>query len=327
MSKKKKKENVSDVEQEQMELYKQHRPKTFKGVYGQDTAIKSLNQMLESNSLPHSILFSGPSGCGKTTLARIVAKQLNCGKHDFNEINSASFRGIDMVREIGKQINMRAISGPCRVWLIDECHMLSKDAENAFLKILEDTPRHVYFMLATTERQKVLPAILTRCTEIALGDLSVDDLESTLFDIIEKSKITIPKKVVSAIAEQSNGSARTALVILHQIKDLNESDMLKTIQSYMEALKNADDIVKLLMSPKCSWEKMSALLCDLNLSKEAETVRRRVLGYATSVLLRNKNKAIQSRAFLIIEAFKEHFYDSNAAGVVHACYLIINGDD
>src|SRR5690606_3369465 len=105
--------------------------------------------------IPHAMLFTGPSGCGKTTLARILRVKLRCSDNDFQEINAADFRGIDSIRSMRQQVGAAPLGGDSRIWLIDEAHSMTADAQNAFLKLLEDTPRHVYFFLATTDPQKL----------------------------------------------------------------------------------------------------------------------------------------------------------------------------
>jgi DNA polymerase III subunit gamma/tau len=214
------------------ELYKKYRPKEFRDVIGQGSAVKVLEAKLKSNNLPHTLLFAGPSGCGKTTLARIVCRKLKCSKHDFKELNSADFRGIDMVRNIRININKAPIGGDCRVWLIDECHKLTTDAQNAFLKMLEDTPDHVYFMLATTEPQKLLPTIRTRSTEIAVKNLTRKSLQKLILFVSASALIGIDTEVLEKIIECSDGSARKALVLLDQIAELkSEEDMIEAIKA------------------------------------------------------------------------------------------------
>ena len=154
------------------ELYKKHRPKNLKRVFGQSVAIGTLKPLIEAKQVPHSLLLTGPSGCGKTTLARILVKELKCAKADFMEVNCADFRGIDTVRDIRTRMMQAPIGGDCRVWLIDEAHMLTSAAQTAFLKMLEDTPDHIYFFLATTHPQKLLKTIKTRCTEIKLKEMT-----------------------------------------------------------------------------------------------------------------------------------------------------------
>jgi DNA polymerase-3 subunit gamma/tau len=141
---------------ESPELYLKHRPSLFKQVIGQDDAVNVLQQLLKGDRFPHALLLSGPSGCGKTTLARICRDKLECTGADFQELNGADTRGIDTIREIRSHLNLRPMHGKCRIWYIDEAHKLSNDAQNALLKMLEDTPTTAYFMLATTEPNKLI---------------------------------------------------------------------------------------------------------------------------------------------------------------------------
>jgi len=123
------------------ELYIEYRPTSFKAVKGQPEVVKVLQNFVTKQRVPHAILFSGPSGCGKTTLARILRHKLACGDHDFFEVNAAEKRGIDFIRELQRVSRLRPVDGKCKVWIIDECHNLTKEAQHAFLKLLEDAPR------------------------------------------------------------------------------------------------------------------------------------------------------------------------------------------
>jgi DNA polymerase-3 subunit gamma/tau len=305
------------------ELYKVYRPKKLSDVLGQDAARKSLLTMIKNNKIPHSLLFSGPSGCGKTTIARILAGKVQCGKHDLTEKNCADFRGIEMVRDIRSKMNLKPVDGKTRVWIIDECHKLSSDAMNAFLKILEDTPNHVYFFLATTDPQKLLKTIRTRCTEIAVKSLSVIAMEQLISQTADSEQMKIPKAVVSKIIENSEGSARKALVLLHQVIGLeNEKDMLETIQqSSVET--QVFEIVKALGNKNTKWETMKKILNEVDIN-DAEGIRWLVLSCAKQAMLSNKGNV--GRGYLIIDAFRDNFYDSKAAGLVAACYEVIHGE-
>jgi DNA polymerase-3 subunit gamma/tau len=156
-----------------MTLYIKHRPTDLIGVKGNEDVVEALkNMLLNKESCPHSFLLSGPTGCGKTTLARIIAAELGCFGSDYKEIDSADFRGIDTIREIGKQCMYKPLESSCRVFVIDECHKMTNDAQNAFLKRLEDTPKHVYFILCTTDPSKLIPTIRGRCSQFQVKPLS-----------------------------------------------------------------------------------------------------------------------------------------------------------
>ena len=202
-----------------MPLHLKYRPKNFSEFVGNPGTVEALETVLAKpkNEIPHAFLFCGPSGCGKTTLARIVKNELGCSNEDFIEIDSGDFRGIDTIRDIRQNMVFRPLSGGIRVWLLDECHQLSKDAQNAFLKALEDTPEHVYFLLATTEPEKLLKTIRTRCARFDVHPLSERMMVRHLRKITEKEGKKVPNEVLSQIASDSLGSVRQALVILDKI--------------------------------------------------------------------------------------------------------------
>lgn len=302
-----------------MELYKKHRPSSFKGVFGQDKAVEQLTDMLKKGALPHTILFSGPSGCGKTTLARILQTKLECAKADFAEMNCADFRGIDSVRSIRQRMNLAPVGGKCRIWLIDEAHQLSKDAQNGFLKILEDTPGHVYFFLCTTEPQKLLRTIVTRCTEIKLTEVKPGEILRLVTRTAKKEGVELPKEAGELIADVSEGSARKALVILHQVIGIaDEEEMIAAIQS-KDVKGQAIEIARALLNNKTTWKQMAAILQSID--EEPESLRWMILGYCSAILLKSQNV----KAYSVLTSFQDNFYDSKKAGLIAACYEVICG--
>jgi len=306
------------------ELYKVYRPRKFKDIIGQKEAVKILRTKIEKEELPHTILLSGPSGTGKTTIARILVRALKCSRHDFVEANNADLRGIEEVRKIRNVIQLTPLRGDCRVWLIDEAHKLTNDAQNAFLKMLEDTPDHVYFIFCTTEPEKLLKTIRTRSTEIGLHSLSTKDMLKLIANVSAKAKINLPEEVVENIIENSDGSPRKALVLLDQIKDLqNEDEMLRAIEA-STAKDKGEFIGKLLLRPNVEWSELAECLKD-NRKEDSEKIRRGVLGYMASVLLNNSGKTA-ARAFIVIGCFEDNLYNSGFAGLVYACFAVLHGN-
>lgn len=305
------------------ELYKKYRPKTLARMVGNENTINALSNMLKRKKLPRTIMFTGPSGCGKTTLARILRKELKCHDLDFKELNCSDFRGIDTIRTIARTMNLAATGGLCRIWLLDEAHQLSKDAQNAALKILEDTPGHVYFFLCTTDPQKLLKTILTRCCEMPVKALTDSEMEKLLKRIVKRESISLSKDVMETLIDASQGSARSALVSLDKISNLDEDAQEEAIKQIQEEQNEGIVLCKVLMGKKTpTWRTVAKIL--LNLKGEPESTRWAVLGYARSGLL--KGWASQHQAYRVICAFENHFYDSKAAGLARACYESIFGD-
>jgi len=298
------------------ELYKRYRPKMLMDVVGQDGAVESIQSMLKNEDVPHAILFSGPSGCGKTTLARILKDALNCSKYDFTELNSASLRGIDDVRSIQRVVERAPMKGDCRVWIIDECHRMTTDAQSAMLKTLEDPPTHAYFLLCTTEPSKLLRTIRTRCMDIKVNPLADSDIKKVISAICKKEKKKLPTNVLEKIVENSGGSARQAVVYLQQVVGLKSTSAMLEAIVPEAAQKQGIDIARAIFSGK-RWSDMVKVL--RNVTEDPETIRRIVLGYARTILLSgNLDKA--RRAYDVIEAFGTHFFDSGNAGLAGACF-------
>ena len=199
-------------------LYRQYRPDSLKKLVGQPDAVALIEKQVKNNNLSHAYLFSGPRGVGKTSLARIIATTLGCDPvFDITEIDAASHNKVDDIRELNDSINFIASSpGKKRVFILDEVHMLSNAASNAFLKTLEEPPEHVIFILATTEPERVLETIKSRTTHIAFKRIGNDEIISTLNEIGKNEKIKINDDVLSYIANQSDGSLRDAINLFEQ---------------------------------------------------------------------------------------------------------------
>jgi DNA polymerase III gamma/tau subunit len=299
------------------ELYRKYRPSLLDEIIGQDEVVGMLKVMIKNKRVPHCVLASGPSGTGKTTTFRILRNVLGCSDVDFREINAADFRGIDVIREIRQVVGLRPIGGKCKVWLVDEAHQITSQGQEGFLKLLEDTPSHVYFFLASTDPQKLKKTIITRSTHLIFRLLSESELTSVVSTVYKSEKDqNISQSISKKIAELSDGSARKALVLLHQIIDIeDEDDAVELLQS-TSVERQAVEICRALLNPRTKWYDMATILKEVE--EEAEGIRWMVLGYMKKVALSGGKTS--SRACQIINEFRDNFYDSKEAGLVVACY-------
>ena len=299
------------------ELYKRYRPKDFESIVGNASTVEALARMIEKDRIPHTILFSGPSGCGKTTLARILRRKLECHDLDVMEANCAQSRGVDAIRDIQRLMNF-APTGKCRVWILDEAHQLTSEAQNAALKMLEDTPDHVFFFLCTTNPTKLLPTIRTRCAEMKVALLSDDEAISLVKKVCKKESIDLSKEIRTALLDASEGSPRKLLVNLDRIRNLpgdKQEEALKTTEAEMV---ETIELCRLLIK-RASWSAVAK--CLRGIKVDPESVRWAVLGYMKNCLLGNGGK----QAFFTIQAFSSPFFDSKEAGLVAAAYEAIHG--
>lgn len=211
-------------------------PIDFDDVIGQKKITETLKKAIERNLLSQSFLFCGPRGVGKTTCAKILARKVNHFSYEeknsmFNiiELDAASNNSVDDIRQIINQLNFIPQYGKYKVYIIDEVHMLSNSAFNAFLKILEYPPSHVIFILATTEKKKILSTIISRCQVYDFNRISVNDIKEYLINICKKENIEYEEDALLLISENSDGSLRDALSIFDKLILYSNNILLRTI--------------------------------------------------------------------------------------------------
>ena len=252
-------------------LYRTYRPSTFDEVAGQEHIVRTLKNALATGKLAHAYLFAGPRGTGKTTMAKLLAKALNCdegighqcnecknctaiieGTHpDVLELDAASNNGVDEIRDLIDKVKYGTILGRYKVYIIDEVHMLSTGAFNALLKTLEEPPEHVIFILATTEPHKILPTILSRCQRYDFTKLSDQDIKSRLKAVLEKEGVDYNEDAIDIIISLADGGMRDALSILDQVlaysgNKLDTQDILDifALESKEEKIELLNSIIK-----------------------------------------------------------------------------------
>jgi len=229
-----------------LSLYRKYRPRTFAEIVGQHHVTQTLANAVKADRIAHAYLFSGPRGTGKTSTARVLAMAVNC-EHgptaepcgecepcrriiagnalDVIEIDAASNRGIDEIRELRERVGLAPADARMKIYIIDEVHMLTPEAYNAFLKTLEEPPAHVIFVLATTEPHRVLPTILSRCQRFDFHRVGLRDLEATIRSVAAKEKLKVDDKAVALLAHAADGSARDALTLLDQAAAYAEDEI------------------------------------------------------------------------------------------------------
>ncbi len=267
-------------------LYRAYRPQKFEDVAGQEHIITTLKHAVEENRIAHAYLFCGPRGTGKTTIAKLLAKAINCtqefkpcdecencreialGTHpDVIEIDAASNNGVDEVRNLIEKVKYAPTKGKYKVYIIDEVHMMSTEAFNALLKTLEEPPAHVVFILATTEPHKILATIISRCQRFDFIKLSLQDIINRMKIVIEQENQHCDDDALEMIAKLADGGMRDALSILEQCLAYNDQHL--TVQDVQHiygivSLENKIDFIKVLLTK--DMKKALSLLEDMKMN-------------------------------------------------------------
>ncbi len=308
---------------EQTVLYRKYRPQTFDQVFGQDHIVKVLQGSLELGNIGHAYLFSGPRGTGKTSIARIFASELGCSENDIIEIDAASNRGIDDIRALREAVLSRPFDSEYKMYIIDEVHMLTKEAFNALLKTLEEPPSHVIFVLATTELHKILPTVISRCQSFLFKSPTRAILREMISGMAKKEGFTIDAESLDIISFLGNGSFRDTQGVLQKLISYSadkkitrdETELItgapaqSLLQDFITALNDKNIDVLLVLMRKASSNNIDAHIFLQMLTEKIRTILR--LRFSKKIHTEIK-KEIGEDEFLFLLNFAKEKNEINA---------------
>ena len=289
-----------------MSLQTKYRPKTFDKVVGQEHVLKSLPEIIKKGK-QQTFLFEGPSGTGKTTLARICAYELGANEHGIVEIDAASNTGVDAMRQVTETASYATPDGSAKVIIVDECHRLSKQAWESSLKHIEEPPKGTYWIFCTTEGNKILETIRTRCITMVLKPVSYSDLVNLVKRVCVEEDIELSEEVISVVAREARGSPRQALVnipiVLYADNRQDAAFMLNQVPGDEEAI----NLARLVIKQDFNFNEAMRICNELK-DSNPESIRQTVRAYATTALL-GENPVKWHRA--VLEAFITPAIESN----------------
>jgi DNA polymerase-3 subunit gamma/tau len=282
-----------------MPLHLKYRPKSIDEMFGNKEMLNGLRSVLErEEDLPQAWLFFGPRGCGKSTLGRIVAEALmgqSIECRDYYQVDGGDVKA-NTIKEIKEAIRFKPFSAKRRVWLIEEAHMIGQGGaseknvpQNNFLTTLEEPPKHVAFILCTTDPQRLIKTIHSRCHTFQVNPLSDKEMNALLMHVLKEEEIrNFPSNAIEAIIDKSEGSPRDALKILDQVIDCEDDAIIGAINTYETTEAEIKELFYALLK-KESWPKISNVLTSLRKNgRDCESIRRDIMNYMNAVALNYK---------------------------------------
>jgi len=304
-------------------FHTKYRPKNLLQFYGNEEVVSAIKLMLKDEIKPYAFLITGEKGTGKTTLARIIAKKLGASDLSLTELNSADMRGIDTSREI---INTSAYStffGDVRVYIFDEAHSQTREAQEALLKLLESPPRRTHYIFCTTNPEKMLDTLKRRCVHYHLKPLSFDERKRLFDTVAKKEKIEYDDDVRELIVEESLGNPSMLLLYMYECRGLTYEQARSVIRSHVDD--TDEDIIELcrmfLKPQRMKWSKIISAIDAILERVSAETLRLTMYSYYTTMLKKAKTDEDILFSIAILEEIDSPVYD-NANGNRRIIYML-----
>lgn len=305
------------------DLANKYRPAVFEDVIGNDATVQAIKTVLSRPSgIPHAWLLHGPSGCGKTTLARIIASALKCGALDYHEYDLGSEGGVDTIRKILEQLAFAPRQGSSKVYVLDECHMLTTQAQNALLKELEEPPVHVFFFLCTTDPKKLIPTVRSRCQSatFAVEAPRKQDVYKLLDKICQAEGADPLPAVLKEAIYTAGGGCRDILGMLDRVIDVvDDEQALQLINSTALIEATVNDLCSLIVSRPTLKAVLPILKSLKEQKQDPEGIRRAILAWLTNAAL---GKSDPRRCEAAIGLFSNNYYDVGFAGLVRDCISV-----
>lgn len=304
------------AEDEKKPLELKYRPLELSEIIGWEKEKESLQSMMKTKQ---TFLLYGPRGCGKTTTARIICYDLEVDDLDIHEIDGASNNGVEQARRIKEEAGLAPLKGKRKAYIIDECHRLTGNAEDALLKTIEEPPAGCIFILCSSEVSKISKTIRSRCAGYEVKPLDPEQSKRLLDWICKEEGLTISKDVLNAIISNCEGIPREMVIALDMVKDMKKDQDAIDLVSNAGGKKEVIDLCWALLDGK-PWGEICTILKSI--TEEPENVRYAVLGVMNTMLLKDDRK--QKQAALIIDCFKDSFIYTRKAGLTLACYMTLN---
>jgi len=300
-------------------LKNKYRPMSLTTLLGNTETKGKLQALIDNDSLPHAIMFEGPTGCGKTTLAWIVSRMI-CNYEEIQYYNTSNTRGIDTIREINSNVQYAPILGKNKSYILDECHKITNEGQNALLTLLDEPPSHVHFFLCTTQPHRLLKEIRTgRCMRFKVETLELSLMTRLLRSvIIKEKKVNFPTESMKHIAIRADGIPRNALTLLESVINIaDKEEITKAIDDVTLESNVVIELCQLLLETRTNrWPEIAKTIRQIE-NRDAEDARWAVLGYMNKVALGGKQPDL--RVLDIMAWFEQPFTLSGQAGLTQSC--------